>query len=49
MSQRPDSQAEAHETPATLGASWTPATAVITREIGPGREHDYQEWSQPGR
>jgi antibiotic biosynthesis monooxygenase (ABM) superfamily enzyme len=38
---------EAAETPATtLGTAWTPATAVITREIFPGRERDYQEWSR---
>jgi antibiotic biosynthesis monooxygenase (ABM) superfamily enzyme len=29
-----------------MAARWTPATAVITREIFPGREPDYQQWSQ---
>jgi antibiotic biosynthesis monooxygenase (ABM) superfamily enzyme len=29
-----------------LGAQWTPTTAVITREILPGREPDHQQWSQ---
>jgi antibiotic biosynthesis monooxygenase (ABM) superfamily enzyme len=29
-----------------MAARWTPATAVITREVLPGREADYQEWSQ---
>ena len=46
MSHRPRAQRDTRETPATLGALWTPATAVITREIVPDHEHDYQEWSQ---
>ena len=29
-----------------LGVQWTPATAVITREIFSGREEDYRRWSQ---
>jgi antibiotic biosynthesis monooxygenase (ABM) superfamily enzyme len=33
-------------TPATLGAAWSPATAVITRDLQPDRDADYQEWSQ---
>ena len=37
---------ETRETPVTtLGTAWTPATAVITREVLPGREGDYQQWS----
>ena len=47
MSHRPHAQGDTRETPATLGAAWTPATAVITREIDPDHERDYQEWSQP--
>jgi uncharacterized protein len=31
---------------ATLDAAWTPATAVITREVVPGRDPDYQQWSR---
>ena len=46
MRHRPDSPGEARETPGILGAQWTPATAVITREIFPGRASDYQKWSQ---
>jgi uncharacterized protein len=42
----PDSRGDARETPATLRAAWTPATAVITREVSPGREPDYQQWSR---
>lgn len=41
-----EARGEARETPATLGAAWTPATAVITREVVPGREPDYEEWSR---
>jgi antibiotic biosynthesis monooxygenase (ABM) superfamily enzyme len=37
---------EAGGGPASLGAAWTPATAVITREVDPGRESDYDEWSR---
>jgi hypothetical protein len=36
----------AGEPRATLSAAWTPATAVITREVVPGREPDYQQWSR---
>jgi antibiotic biosynthesis monooxygenase (ABM) superfamily enzyme len=36
----------AEEPRAALGAAWTPATAVITRELVAGREPDYQEWSR---
>ena len=46
MSHRPRSQGDAADTPTTLGTAWTPATAVITREIASGREADYQEWSR---
>jgi antibiotic biosynthesis monooxygenase (ABM) superfamily enzyme len=46
MSDRPGSQGEARETPATLGASWTPATSVVTREVSAGHEADYEDWSR---
>ena len=46
MSRRQDSPGEAVETLAMLGAQWTPTTAVITREILPGRDPDYRQWSQ---
>jgi len=46
VSRRQDSPGEAVETLAMLGAQWTPTTAVITREILPGREPDDQQWSQ---
>jgi antibiotic biosynthesis monooxygenase (ABM) superfamily enzyme len=46
VSRRQDSSGEAVQTPAMLGAQWTPTTAVITREILPGREPDYQQWSR---
>jgi uncharacterized protein len=36
----------AGEPRATLGGGWTPATAVITREVVAGRDPDYQEWSK---
>jgi uncharacterized protein len=42
----PDSPGDARETPARFRAAWTPATAVITREVSPGREPDYQQWSR---
>jgi antibiotic biosynthesis monooxygenase (ABM) superfamily enzyme len=41
-----DSRGDASDTAATLRAVWTPATAVITREVSPGREPDYQQWSR---
>jgi hypothetical protein len=36
----------AGEPRATLSAAWTPATAVITHAVVPGREPDYQQWSR---
>jgi antibiotic biosynthesis monooxygenase (ABM) superfamily enzyme len=39
-------QGDARQTAATLGAAWTPATAVITRDVTPGHQADYQKWSQ---
>jgi antibiotic biosynthesis monooxygenase (ABM) superfamily enzyme len=42
----PDAPGDARETPATVRAAWTPATAVITRDVSPGREPDYQQWSR---
>ena len=46
VSQESHQQDGARATPATLGASWTPATAVITRDLLPDRDADYQEWAQ---
>jgi antibiotic biosynthesis monooxygenase (ABM) superfamily enzyme len=45
VKRRPRSPGDAGESPATLGAAWTPATAVITREVATGHQADYQEWS----
>jgi uncharacterized protein len=41
-----DSRVQASEAAAGRGGAWTPATAVITREVFPGREPDYDDWSR---
>jgi antibiotic biosynthesis monooxygenase (ABM) superfamily enzyme len=46
VSQQSHPQDDARVTPASLGASWTPGTAVITRDLLPDHDADYQEWSQ---